>query len=177
MSRTAHTYVQMDSFEQIFYHRQLKHWYSTESHNSCHQEWAYIAQSHSPLPVVLILCREPEKVRFWYADNSAIYTDCYCYRHIYRRVKSWTVSVCSGRLFVRIKQNCAAESIVPLLNSRFHERKTEKLLLPLLLPFNGFFPGQSGRTSTRKVEPDEARDDGVLRWQWHQLDHMQRERN
>ena len=122
--RHAHTYVQMDSFEQIFYHRQIKHWYSTESHNSCHQEWAYIAQSHSPLPVVLILCRQPEKVRFWYADNSAIYTDCYCYRHIYRRVKSWTVSVCSGRLFVRIKQNCAAESIVPLLNSRFHERKT-----------------------------------------------------
>ena len=64
MSRAAHTYVEMDSFEQIFYHRQIKHWYSTESHNSCHHEWAYIAQSHSPLPVVLILCREPEKFAF-----------------------------------------------------------------------------------------------------------------
>jgi len=32
------------------------------------------------------------------------------------------------------------------------------------------FPGQPGKTS---LDLNEARDDGVLRWQWHQLDHMQ----
>ena len=43
--------------------------------------------------------------------------------------------------------------------------------------FNGLFskttwvsPYQKGKTS---LELNEARDDGVLRWQWHQLDHMQ----
>jgi len=40
----------------------------------------------------------------------------------------------------------------------------------------GLFSGQPG---TRKVKPvwnldlNEARDNGVLGWQWHQLDHMQ----
>jgi len=44
-------------------------------------------------------------------------------------------------------------------------------------PFNGLFSRttwvcqyQKGRTT---VDFNEARDDGVLGWQWHQLDHMQ----
>ena len=38
-----------------------------------------------------------------------------------------------------------------------------------------YFPGQLGKGSTRKVKPVwiEARDDGVLGWQWYQLDLMQ----
>ena len=47
----------------------------------------------------------------------------------------------------------------------------------LLHPFNGLFSRttrvsryQKGKTS---LDLNEARDDGVLRWQWHQLDHMQ----
>jgi len=32
------------------------------------------------------------------------------------------------------------------------------------------FPGQPGKTS---LDLNEARDDGVSGWQWHQLDHMQ----
>ena len=46
-----------------------------------------------------------------------------------------------------------------------------------LHPFNGLFSGttwvsryQKGKTS---LDLNEARDDGVLGWQWHQLDHMQ----
>jgi len=51
------------------------------------------------------------------------------------------------------------------------------LLLLLLHPFNGLFSRttwvsryQKGRTS---LDLNEARDDGVLGWKWHQLDHMQ----
>jgi len=51
------------------------------------------------------------------------------------------------------------------------------LLLLLLHPFNGLFSSttwvswyQKGKTS---LDLNEARDDGVLGWQWHQLDHMQ----
>jgi len=49
--------------------------------------------------------------------------------------------------------------------------------LPLLHPFNGLFSRttwvsryQKGKTS---LDLNEARGDGVLGWQWHQLDHMQ----
>ena len=49
--------------------------------------------------------------------------------------------------------------------------------LLLLHPFNGLFSRTSwvgryrnGRSSLHLIE---ARDDGVLGWQWHQLDHMQ----
>jgi len=51
------------------------------------------------------------------------------------------------------------------------------LLILLLHPFNGFFsrttwvsPFQKGKTS---LNLNEARDDGVLGWHRHQLDHMQ----
>jgi len=51
------------------------------------------------------------------------------------------------------------------------------LLLLLLRPFNGIVSRttwvsryQKGKTS---LDLNEARDDGVLGWQWHQLDHMQ----
>jgi len=51
------------------------------------------------------------------------------------------------------------------------------LLLLLLHPFNGLFSRttwvnrfQKGKTS---IDLNEARVDGVLGWQWHQLDHMQ----
>ena len=51
------------------------------------------------------------------------------------------------------------------------------LLLLLLHAFNGLFSMttlasrcQKGKTS---LDLNEARDDGVLGWQWHQLDHMQ----
>jgi len=51
------------------------------------------------------------------------------------------------------------------------------LLLLLLHPFNGLFSRttrvsryQRGKTS---LGLNQARDDGVLGWQWHQLDHMQ----
>jgi len=54
-------------------------------------------------------------------------------------------------------------------------RRKELLLLPH--PFNGLFSRttgvsryQKGRTS---LELNEARDDRLLGWQWHQLDHMQ----
>jgi len=47
----------------------------------------------------------------------------------------------------------------------------------LLHPFNGHFSGktwvnwyQKGKTS---LDLNEARDDGVSTWQYHQLDHMQ----
>jgi len=51
------------------------------------------------------------------------------------------------------------------------------LLLLLLHPFNGLF-SRTTRVSRYKkgktnLDSNEARDDGVLRWQWHQLDHMQ----
>ena len=51
------------------------------------------------------------------------------------------------------------------------------LLLLLLQPFSSLFSRttwvgryQKGKTS---LDLNEARDDGVLGWQWHQLDHMQ----
>jgi len=57
---------------------------------------------------------------------------------------------------------------------------TTRLLLLLLLihPFNGGLISrttwvsqyQKGKTS---LDLNEARDNGVLGWQWHQLDHMQ----
>ena len=54
---------------------------------------------------------------------------------------------------------------------------TPELLLLLLHPFNGLFSRttwvsryQKGKTS---LALNEARNDGVLGWQWHQLDHMQ----
>ena len=54
---------------------------------------------------------------------------------------------------------------------------TTILLLLLLHPFNGLFSRitwvsqyQKGKTS---LDLNKARDDGVLGWQWHQLDHMQ----
>jgi len=53
---------------------------------------------------------------------------------------------------------------------------SELLLIPLH-PFNGLFSRttwvsryQKGKTS---MDLNKARDDGVLGWQWHQLDHMQ----
>ena len=49
--------------------------------------------------------------------------------------------------------------------------------LLLLHPFNGLFSSttlvsrhQKGNTI---LDLNEARDDGVVKWQWHQLDHMQ----
>jgi len=35
------------------------------------------------------------------------------------------------------------------------------------------FPGQPVPERQTSLDLNEARDDGVLRWQWHQLDHMQ----
>ena len=53
----------------------------------------------------------------------------------------------------------------------------EKLLSLLLHPFNGLLSSttwvrrcEKGKTS---LDLNEARDDGVLGWLWHQLDHMQ----
>ena len=53
----------------------------------------------------------------------------------------------------------------------------KKLLLLLLHPFSGLFSGttwvsryQKGKTS---LDLNEATADGVLRWQWYQLYHMQ----
>jgi len=54
-------------------------------------------------------------------------------------------------------------------------------LLPYKYPFNGLFSWTSwvSQYGTRKVKPvwildlNDARDGGVLGWQWHQLDHMQ----
>jgi len=47
-------------------------------------------------------------------------------------------------------------------------------ILLLIHPFNGLF-SQVSRYRKGKTSADlnEARDDGVLGWQWHQLDHMQ----
>ena len=56
-------------------------------------------------------------------------------------------------------------------------RSTRLVLLRLPHRFNGFFSRttwvsryQKGKTS---LDLNEARDDGVWGWQWHQLDHMQ----
>jgi len=61
-------------------------------------------------------------------------------------------------------------------NSNYHKQLILILLLQLH-PFNGFFSRttwvsryQKGKTS---LDLNEARVDGVLGWQWHQLDHMQ----
>jgi len=36
------------------------------------------------------------------------------------------------------------------------------------------FPGQAGtRKEKASLDLNKARDDGILGWQWHQLDHMQ----
>jgi len=59
-----------------------------------------------------------------------------------------------------------------------HELDLIPLLILLLLHlFNGLFSRtawvsryQKGKTS---LDANEARDDGVWGWQWHQLDHMQ----
>ena len=59
-----------------------------------------------------------------------------------------------------------------------HELDLIPLLILLLLHlFNGLFSRtawvsryQKGKTS---LDVNEARDDGVWGWQWHQLDHMQ----
>jgi len=52
----------------------------------------------------------------------------------------------------------------------------ECVLLPLL-PFNGLFSRTTYVNRYQKDETslglNEARDDVVLGWQWHQLDHMQ----
>ena len=58
-------------------------------------------------------------------------------------------------------------------------KATQQQLLLLIYPFNGLFARtkwvsrryQIGRTS---LDLNEARDVGVLVWQWHQLDHMQK---
>ena len=43
-----------------------------------------------------------------------------------------------------------------------------------LHPFNGLFSRVSQyKKSKQSLDLNEARDDGVLRRQWHQLDHMQ----
>jgi len=58
---------------------------------------------------------------------------------------------------------------------RFESRRGNGLLL--LHPFNGHFSGTTwvSRYQKGKTIPNlnEARDDGVWGWQWHQLDHMQ----
>jgi len=52
-----------------------------------------------------------------------------------------------------------------------------RVLLLLLHPFNGLFSGTTWVSRYQKGETslvlNEARDDGVLGWQWHQLEHMQ----
>jgi len=63
-------------------------------------------------------------------------------------------------------------------NSLLTNQPANELLLMLLLyPFKGLFSRtswvswyQKGKTS---LDLNEARDDGVLGWQWQQLDHMQ----
>ena len=59
----------------------------------------------------------------------------------------------------------------------YHYCSNLLLQLPLLHPFNGLFSRttwvsryQKGKTS---LDLNEARNDGVLGWQWHQLDNMQ----
>jgi len=58
------------------------------------------------------------------------------------------------------------------------QTKTTYLLLILLLhPFNSLFSRTTWVSQYQKVttslDLNEARDYGVLRWQWHQLDHTQ----
>ena len=72
----------------------------------------------------------------------------------------YIVQLCLGNLF-----SFSSELLLPLL------------LLLLLHPFHGLFSRttwvsryQIGKTS---LDLNEARDDGVLWWQWHQLDYMQ----
>ena len=56
-------------------------------------------------------------------------------------------------------------------------RAKQQLLLLVLHPFSGLFPRitlvRQCQKSKASLDLNEARDDGVLGWQWHQLDHMQ----
>ena len=68
----------------------------------------------------------------------------------------------------------------PTLGSRTakeQNRTATYYLLLLLHPFNGLFSRTTwvNRYHKGKISLDltESRDDGVLGWQWHQLDHMQ----
>jgi len=68
----------------------------------------------------------------------------------------------------------------PTLGSRTakeQNRTASYYLLLLLHPFNGLFSRTTwvNRYHKGKISLDltESRDDGVLGWQWHQLDHMQ----
>ena len=68
----------------------------------------------------------------------------------------------------------------PTLGSRTakeQNRTAAYYLLLLLHPFNGLFFRTTwvNRYHKGKISLDltESRDDGVLGWQWHQLDHMQ----
>jgi len=56
-------------------------------------------------------------------------------------------------------------------------RAKQQLLLLVLHPFSGLFPRitlvRQCQKSKASLDLNEATDDGVLGWQWHQLDHMQ----
>jgi len=66
--------------------------------------------------------------------------------------------------------------VLPLCHAT-NRRYTTLLLLLLLQPFNSLFSRTTwvSRNQKRKTSLDlnEARDDGVLGMQWHQLDHVQ----
>jgi len=74
-----------------------------------------------------------------------------------------------------IKQHPTANNPFQYQSVKSHDKNT--LLLPLLHTFNGLFSRtiwvsrhQKGKTI---LDSNQARDGGVLGWQWHQLDHMQ----
>ena len=75
------------------------------------------------------------------------------------------------------REVCPAPHVVRLHHYPAYCSLLLQVLLLLLLPFNGVFSRttwvswyQKGKTS---LDLSDARDDRVLGWQWHQLDHMQ----
>jgi len=95
--------------------------------------------------------------------------------HVSSVVLYWCSSLRDADWYFReISWNKAVSQPTP---ERCTLASTLLLLLLLLHPFNGLFSRTTrvSRHQKRKTSLDlnEARDDGVLRWQWHQLDHMQ----
>ena len=82
---------------------------------------------------------------------------------------------CSDAVSLAVRKGIQSVTMWQYLRS-FLSEQMKKLLL-LLHPFNSLFSRTTWVSQYQKsktsLDLSEARDDGVLGWQWHQLDHMQ----
>jgi len=118
--------------------------------------------------------RQPPGHVVW-TSSRRLADDKPCSRNTPRETASlWTRTSSSLQ---QINVACLLQTVWPnRLTSHSMDTALQQQQL-LLHPFNGLFSGttwvsryQKGKTS---LDFNEARDDGVLGWQWHQLDHMQ----